>query len=103
MATSIKAGFYEIGIDSVTITPLSYKDIKIIFALLIPNSLIYSTIVNCDNKSAIKLVKNLVFHARNEHIGIQHHFISNGSFDEDRGPILLHKITASIYADQVSS
>ena len=31
--------------------------------------------VYCNNQSAIKLAKNLVFHARNKHIEIHHHFI----------------------------
>jgi hypothetical protein len=29
----------------------------------------------CDNQSSIKLVKNLVYHARTKHIEIEHHYI----------------------------
>ena len=34
-----------------------------------------ATILFCDNKSAIELTKNLVFHGRTKHIEVQHHFI----------------------------
>lgn len=60
-----------------TPTNLSCKDIKITSALPTPNSLTKSTIIQCDNESAIKLAKNPVFHARSKHIGIQHHFLGN--------------------------
>jgi hypothetical protein len=30
--------------------------------------------INCDNQGAIKLVKNLVFHAKTKHIEIHHHW-----------------------------
>jgi len=29
----------------------------------------------CDNQSAIQLLKNLVFHARTNHVEVHHHFI----------------------------
>jgi len=29
----------------------------------------------CDNKSAIAIAKNLVYHSRTRHIAIKHHFI----------------------------
>jgi hypothetical protein len=31
--------------------------------------------VKCNNQSAIKLAKNLVFHARTKHIEVHHHFV----------------------------
>jgi hypothetical protein len=31
--------------------------------------------VTCDNQSALKLAKNLVFHARTKHIEVHHHFV----------------------------
>jgi hypothetical protein len=33
------------------------------------------TMLFCDNQSSIKLVKNLVYHARTKHIEIEHHYI----------------------------
>ncbi|XP_074314354.1 secreted RxLR effector protein 161-like [Silene latifolia] len=33
------------------------------------------TIIYCDNKAAISLTKNAVFHSRTKHIDIRHHFI----------------------------
>lgn len=35
----------------------------------------YPTVINCDNKSAIALAKNPVFHERSKHIDIKYHFI----------------------------
>ncbi|XP_030448469.1 uncharacterized mitochondrial protein AtMg00810-like [Syzygium oleosum] len=35
----------------------------------------HPTMINCDNKSAIALAKNLVFHGRSKHIDIKYHFI----------------------------
>jgi hypothetical protein len=34
-----------------------------------------STIIHCDNSSAIKLCKNPVLHGRNKHINVRFHFI----------------------------
>ena len=34
-----------------------------------------ATILFCDNKSAIELTKNPVFHGRTKHIEVRHHFI----------------------------
>jgi hypothetical protein len=31
--------------------------------------------IMCDNTSAIKISKNLIFHSRTKHIEIRHHFI----------------------------
>lgn len=33
------------------------------------------TVIHCDNQSCIKLLKNLVFHDKSEHIEIKYHFI----------------------------
>ena len=35
----------------------------------------HSTVIYCDNKSAIALAKNPVFHGRSKHIDIKYHFI----------------------------
>jgi hypothetical protein len=32
-------------------------------------------VVHCDNKSCIKLTKNLVFHNRSKHIDMRYHYI----------------------------
>jgi hypothetical protein len=33
------------------------------------------TIILCNNQSALKLVRNLVLHAKTKHIELEHHFI----------------------------
>ena len=38
-----------------------------------------STIINCDNKSCIKLSENQVFHDRSKHIEMKYHFIQRPS------------------------
>jgi len=39
--------------------------------------------IHCDNKSAIDMAKNLVFHGRTKHIAIKHHFIREAIEDEE--------------------
>lgn len=34
-----------------------------------------STVINCDNNSAIKLSRNLVLHCRSKHIDVRFHFL----------------------------
>ena len=39
--------------------------------------------IHCDNKSAIAMAKNPVFHGRTKHIAIKHHFIREAIEDEE--------------------
>ena len=39
--------------------------------------------IHCDNKSAITMAKNPVFHGRTKHIAIKHHFIREAIEDEE--------------------
>lgn len=43
----------------------------------------YSVSIHCDNKSAIKLVRNSVFHARTKHIETHYHFVQEKVLTQD--------------------
>eukprot|EP00253_Pinus_taeda_P001493 PITA_01493 len=49
-----------------------------------------TTIIYCDNKSGIRLEKNLVFHDKSKHIEIKYHYISDMV---QRGAVRLHHIS----------
>ena len=42
-----------------------------------------ATPIMCDNKSAIAMTKNLVYHSRTKHIAIKHHFIREAVEDDE--------------------
>jgi hypothetical protein len=42
-----------------------------------------TTILFCDNKSAIAMTKNSVFHSRTKHINLKHHYIRKTVEDEE--------------------
>ena len=42
-----------------------------------------ATPLMCDNKSAIDMAKNPVYHSRTKHIAIKHHFIRDAIEDEE--------------------
>ena len=56
----------------------------------------YPIPIACDNESTIKLVGNLVFHARTKHIEIHHHFVREKVLNQE---IVLQKVRTS---DQVA-
>ncbi|KAL0449215.1 UNVERIFIED_CONTAM: Retrovirus-related Pol polyprotein from transposon TNT 1-94 [Sesamum latifolium] len=41
------------------------------------------TVLYCDNKSAISIVKNPVFHERTKHVKIKYHFVREAVENED--------------------
>jgi len=53
------------------------KDIVWLHNLLVDMHILQEgpTMLFCDNQSSIKLVKNLVYHARTKNIEIEHHYI----------------------------
>ena len=42
-----------------------------------------ATVLFCDNKSAISMSKNSVFHSRTKHINLKHHYIREAVEDEE--------------------
>lgn len=43
----------------------------------------YSVSIHCDNESAIKLVRNSMFHARTKHIETRYHFVQEKVLTQD--------------------
>ena len=50
-----------------------------------------TTIIHCDNMSAIAITKNLVFHSRTKHIELHHHFIRKLVQERNTTQVCQHK------------
>jgi hypothetical protein len=52
----------------------------------------------CDNESAVKLIKNLVQHARTKHIDVRHHFIRD---HQQKGDISIKNVGTDDQLDDI--